>query len=481
MSGSHKFEISTNKTFKALEEAVKARMSLGKGEGAEGQAAFEVELRRLTMALEREIHEADFVRMDEDADGIIFNGKRYRKQRDKACGDYQSTAGRLRVPRTVYRERGGRGGETICPLELRLGLVKGWTPTAAQLASEFVAQVPMREAARMLAKTGTLEPSMADLDRVTKVVGEAWEANREAFEVEVREAEAPSLPPPSEVSLILMSLDGVMVPMKDAPRIPGLNKLDQGPKGHREAGCGVIALINSDSDRLHTIRIGRMPESNKITLKNQLISELKNIIQKYPDALIQAVADGAPSNWKIIEEISSTIGKEIEVTLDFFHAFEHICEAFRAHSGKNTEQTNYDIKEWREALLKEENAAKRVKQAIKYRLGRARSKNKRKLLQLKYNYLDKHLHMMNYAELKAANRPIGSGLQEAACKTLVSQRMKGSGMSWSQSGGQAVLTLRAAAQSGRLDTLWKVLTPTLRQEVLVDEDLTRLKPRRLAA
>ncbi len=39
--------------------------------------------------------------------------------------------------------------------------------------------------------------------------------------------------------------------------------------------------------------------------------------------------------------------------------------------------------------------------------------------------------MINYAELKAANRPIESGIQEAACKILVSQRMKGSGISHS--------------------------------------------------
>jgi hypothetical protein len=47
---------------------------------------------------------------------------------------------------------------------------------------------------------------------------------------------------------------------------------------------------------------------------------------------------------------------------------------------------------------------------------------------------------MRYAELKAKGFPIGSGVVEAACKTLVTQRLKLSGMRWSCAGAQAVLT-----------------------------------------
>ncbi len=50
-----------------------------------------------------------------------------------------------------------------------------------------------------------------------------------------------------------------------------------------------------------------------------------------------------------------------------------------------------------------------------------------------------------------AGLPIGSGVTEAACKTLATQRMKRSGMHWRQEGGQAVLTFRAMAQSDRFN------------------------------
>ncbi len=58
---------------------------------------------------------------------------------------------------------------------------------------------------------------------------------------------------------------------------------------------------------------------------------------------------------------------------------------------------------------------------------------------------------MKYAELQDQGLPIGSGIVEAACKTLVSQRLKQAGMRWSLHGGQAILTFRALLQSQRFD------------------------------
>ena len=45
--------------------------------------------------------------------------------------------------------------------------------------------------------------------------------------------------------------------------------------------------------------------------------------------------------------------------------------------------------------------------------------------------------------LGAYNLPIGSGIAEAVCKTLVKQRLCQSGMKWKTKGGALVLCLRA--------------------------------------
>ncbi len=63
--------------------------------------------------------------------------------------------------------------------------------------------------------------------------------------------------------------------------------------------------------------------------------------------------------------------------------------------------------------------------------------------------------MMAYAEYVEKNLPIGSGVTEAACKTLVKQRLCGSGMRWKDKGAKVTLSLRALVQSkGRWQQFW---------------------------
>jgi len=50
---------------------------------------------------------------------------------------------------------------------------------------------------------------------------------------------------------------------------------------------------------------------------------------------------------------------------------------------------------------------------------------------------------------------IGSGIVEAACKTVVQIRMKRSGQHWGDQGGQAILTFRSIILSKQFDTEWE--------------------------
>ena len=70
-------------------------------------------------------------------------------------------------------------------------------------------------------------------------------------------------------------------------------------------------------------------------------------------------------------------------------------------------------------------------------------------------YFKNHRHMMAYAEHIEKNLPIGSGVTEAACKTLVKQRLCGSGMRWKDKGAKVILSLRALVQTqGRWQQFW---------------------------
>jgi len=69
-----------------------------------------------------------------------------------------------------------------------------------------------------------------------------------------------------------------------------------------------------------------------------------------------------------------------------------------------------------------------------------------------YRYLRKHAVWMKYAQYRRQGMPIGSGVTEAACKTVFTERLKRSGMTWSHEGGQVILDLRVLV----LSTVWHV-------------------------
>ena len=65
-----------------------------------------------------------------------------------------------------------------------------------------------------------------------------------------------------------------------------------------------------------------------------------------------------------------------------------------------------------------------------------------------YNYLRGHARWMNYAEHRRLRVPIGSGVTEAACKIVFSQRFKCAGMKWGIESGASILSLPVIALSG---------------------------------
>jgi hypothetical protein len=65
-----------------------------------------------------------------------------------------------------------------------------------------------------------------------------------------------------------------------------------------------------------------------------------------------------------------------------------------------------------------------------------------------YRYLRRHAPWRNGAACRAARRPIGSGVTEAACKTVFTERLKRSGMTWEVTGRQVIVDLRVLVLSG---------------------------------
>jgi hypothetical protein len=71
-------------------------------------------------------------------------------------------------------------------------------------------------------------------------------------------------------------------------------------------------------------------------------------------------------------------------------------------------------------------------------------------------YLRNQAERTNYLREITANRPIGSGVTEAACKQLIKHRLCQAGMRWSLVGAAHVIAVRALIlTAGRWQQFWK--------------------------
>ena len=72
-------------------------------------------------------------------------------------------------------------------------------------------------------------------------------------------------------------------------------------------------------------------------------------------------------------------------------------------------------------------------------------------------YVRNNLHRMDYPRYRKEGWQIGSGHIEAACKTVVNQRLKQSGMRWGCDGADAVCHLRALyeGETRQWDAFWE--------------------------
>ena len=71
------------------------------------------------------------------------------------------------------------------------------------------------------------------------------------------------------------------------------------------------------------------------------------------------------------------------------------------------------------------------------------------------DYLESNRTRMDYRRYRQEGWFIGSGVVEAGCKRVIGQRLKQSGMFWTETGATAVVSLRCALLSaGGWDYLW---------------------------
>jgi len=446
--------------------------------------AVERRAQELTNAFGRVLMREAMARADASAPEITMGGEDWGNRR-VTSGTYTTVFGDIEMPRATY-QRSGRGRVAV-PLDLRLGIVEGaYTPRVARILTKAVALMPEAEAEDLLDEVGVAKVSKSTLHRLPRAMASRYESRREITEKALRSRD----PIPEQTTTIQVALDGVMVPQDgEHARARGRKTDDPDPPRHEqrygyvgpeppsstdgtlgrawhEAAVGTVAFFDAKGDRLKTTYLARMPEPFKATLTAGLEAEMLAVVEERPEINICFASDGAAPQWTALEAMrarlpASATGHRM-VLVDAFLVAEYIQLAANAASGENTSGAKILAATWRETIREQTDGVPRVLRAMRARRTKASTKTARKELQRAIEYIaNQHkLGRMNYPDALARKYPIGTGVTEAAAKTVVGTRMKRAGARFSQHGGQTVMLFRTAVLSGRFDSLHQELHAT---------------------
>jgi len=367
-----------------------------------------------------------------DTDGSpIRVGEIKLTARGRDAKDYQSPYGVVRLERYVYQS--SRGGRIYCPLEHQARIIRGATPRFASQISHKYAQLNAGAVQRDLEQNHGRAVAKSYIQHVGEWVGNIATAKEEDWEYEM-----PKLA--GAVQTVMVSLDGAMIPMADS-------------EGYREAMVGTLSFYDHEGERAHTIYLAAAPEYGKHEFSQRLAREIARAKQHYPDARYVGIADGAPSNWSFLEQHTQ------RQLIDFFHLTEYVGKLAQARYPQRTAENKRS--RWQHQHCSD---LKRDPRAVDVLIEQAATLSRRTSLSKAlrdgaysaWTYLSNHRHQMDYPGFLAENLPIGSGVTEAACKTLVKQRLCASGMRWKNNGARIILSLRSLANTaGRWTQFWQ--------------------------
>jgi hypothetical protein len=407
---------------------------------------FENDLAQCLRALGRDLVQWAFNHLEtDDADAlptqVIWQHEAYQRRPKSPKRHCDCLFGPIRLYR--YRFDPVDGGEhSLFPLEMALGLeAQRATPALAERVGRAAAALPQASVREQLARDQDVRWSVPTLRKVTANLSEGMAEHREAAQaaklVEALRQAAQSAGP-HEPTLVT-GRDGVMVPLR-------------GQEHHGEASAATVSVLDRQGHRLYTAYLGRMPEKLQATLSRQLTSLLVLVLSLWRGQLprLLYVTDGGwhPTIYfrQVLRRMKHPLtGARLcwERVIDFFHACEYISQLAEALYGRSKRRRYGWAAKMRRWLRYQAGGIQRLLySAGAVHARRQLSASAEEDYQEARQYLHKRKRWMKYAEYKRQGLVIGSGVTEAACKTVFTQRLKQSGMRWQVEGGQVVVDLR---------------------------------------
>jgi hypothetical protein len=410
--------------------------------------------------------------------------------------DYFSIFGKFKVARTCYRTPGEPG---LFPLDAQVNLPERcYSYFLQEWMTVFAVEHPFKESAGFFAQLFDLDVAESVLMEVAKEAPQDYEAFY---------AQRPLSAEDTEGALLVVSFDGKGVPMikEEAAKLKA--KLGTGEKRQKkkEALVGVSytvdpkprapealaeLLIDPEAARARrqradvtddTPRAQQVRRLASLVRTKQAVMELIKADAERRDPQhrqpLVVLLDGALGLWRLATKLFKP-WKRVTFVLDIMHVVGYLWSAANALFGEGAKAG----KRWVQEKLTEI-----LRGRVGYVIGGLRQiltkqplrKSVRETLAKVITFFHNHRRWMQYDAYLAAGLPVGTGVVESACGSVVKHRMEGEGKRWSLTGAEAILTLRSLKKShdNDLRDYWKFRAHQMRGRLYGHKSKYRPAPR----
>jgi hypothetical protein len=431
-----------------------ARLAVGFGKETvcpSQMLAFEKDLRQLLDEIGRLIVQWKLNRLEPESRSampqlVLWEGDAFRPKRLSPMRNLNCLFGPIRVSRWLYESFDNIGLPSLFPLERSLGIVAGVaTPALADAVARLAVDFTQRQVLDTLRQQYHVAWGVPTLRHVTQAMAEGIAPFQHAARLQMLLGwftQATQKSGPVRFTLAV-GRDGLMLPIR-------------GKDTYKEGATATVSVLDRWGKRLGTIYLGRMPESGQGTLSAELTRLLRDVLAEWQGATprLVYVTDAGFHPRDYFETVLSQMldpkrpGHFLawEWTVDYYHACCYVSKMAEAIFGPGREAHSWAAKMRRWLKEKPGGIHRVLRSAGALRTIRGLV-GQDKTYQDAYAFLQKHAPWMDYAGGRRRRMPIGSGVTEAACKIVFSQRFKCSGMKWDIAGGAAILELRVAVLS----------------------------------
>jgi hypothetical protein len=387
---------------------------------------------------------------------LWFESSLYTRLNRKTPQSVWTLFGQVRLQRVGYRPSDKSGDPAIFPLAMALGLIHGASPALAERAAGLMGDTGMTQQTvlRRLKQNHGVGWGVKKLRQVTQWISAEMAEQRQEVQVQrlLELLQQATDSKGSHKPVLSVGRDGITL---------GLRCLIGSM--HEVATCGTVTVLDRRDRRLGTVYLAYVPEFGQGTMSRQLTQLLQQVLQRWQGPLprLSYVTDSGDNETTYYDKVLSRMkhprtGEALEWirVADYYHASERLWTMAEMLFGKGRRATAW-VRKMQKWLLKPSGVYRVLHSAAALRQQQQLRGRRLTEFQKAYRYLRDRMEFMRYADYRKLGVPRGSGVTEAGCKTVYTQRLKLSGMRWKKAGAQCILHLRVLRLSAVWDQAYK--------------------------